>query len=125
MNWLGFGEAFVGGVQGTLFGYVGVAALAGCGYWITRTTPQITHRWLILGLPVIWLVALVAVASIALAPDFFLDFLFWPLWITPLLQIGMHVWVIVKTDGGRAQACWAILNMLFACRAVLYVGVFM
>ena len=76
-------------------------------------------------MPVIWLAALGVVASIQLAPDFFLDVLFFPLFITPLIQIGMHGWGIVKTDGDWAQVCWAALNVLFACRAVLYVGVFM
>lgn len=107
------------------FGYVGVAALVGCGYWIVRATPGTRHRWLVLALPTIWLMAVIAVASIQLAPNFFLDVLFIPLFVTPLIQIGAHGWVIGKTDGDKAQACWAVLNVLFACRAVLYVGAFM
>ena len=124
MNWVGFGEAFVGGVGSATFGYVGVLGLAGCGYWVVRTTPKVSHRWLILALPAMWLMTLMAIASIQLAPAFFLDVLFMPLFIMPLIQIGSHGWAIGKTDGGNAQACWAALNVLFACRAVLYVGAF-
>lgn len=120
MGWGAFWQVLAEGVVFATLGYWAAPFMLAAACWVALATPDALLRRLLLGLGMLGVLNLVALASIQVVPSSLL--LRVPILTVPIALIA-HMFLLAPDGGSRgARLAWAAANLTFIARSILFMG---
>lgn len=123
LGWGAFWQILANGVAYSTVGYWGVPVVVAGAGWIALSTPNARLRYLLLSLPMLGILNLLSVASIAVVSDPPRSWILWVPILSPLFALVGHALLLLPDDASRAaRVLWAAANLTLVVRSTIFVG---